>query len=207
MNPAVLNLAALETILKARKRTTLEIPEFKRAAVLVPIVLEPAPSLILTERSRELPTHKGQIAFPGGKLEPGEDALGAALREAHEEIGLEPGFVTVLGLLNDVWTPQGFQVTPVLAQVSSAATLSAHPGEVARLLHVPLADLLKTAPRQEIRLEPPVGRWPPGVSGPRAILHFDWDTPAGTSVDIWGMTAFVIQELLDLLRGSQSEVL
>lgn len=189
--------------LSKRERIQLEIPGFRHAAVLVAVSLEPEPTLILTQRTSDLPTHKGQIAFPGGKLELGEDAPDAALREAHEEIGLESDFVRVLGLLHDVWTPQGFQVTPVLGIVSSGARFIPHPGEVARVLRVPIAALHELTPREEVRLEPPVGMWPPGITGPRTILHFDWRN--GTEiVDIWGMTAFVIHDLLlELLREGQ----
>jgi 8-oxo-dGTP pyrophosphatase MutT (NUDIX family) len=185
----------LETRLGARERVQLEIPGFRRAAVLVPVSLEPEPALILTQRTSHLPTHQGQIAFPGGKLESGEDAATAALREANEEIGLETGFVRVLGLLHDVWTPQGFQVTPVVGIVSSEARFTPHPGEVARVLRVPIAALHGLIAREEIRLEPPVGTWPPGVTGPRTILHYDW-VNGEEIVDIWGMTAFVIHDLL-----------
>jgi 8-oxo-dGTP pyrophosphatase MutT (NUDIX family) len=189
----------LETRIGTRERLQLEISGFRRAAVLVAVSLEPEPALILTQRTSDLPTHKGQIAFPGGKMEPGENAADAALREANEEIGLESDFVRILGLLHDVWTPQGFQVTPVLGIVSSEAWFVPHPGEVARVLRVPIAALHALTPREEIRLEPPVGTWPPGVTGPRTILHFDWRN-GDEIVDIWGMTAFVIHDLLELLR-------
>jgi 8-oxo-dGTP pyrophosphatase MutT (NUDIX family) len=182
--------------LKARSRRSLEIPEFRRAAVLVGIVLEPEPVLILTQRTANLPTHKGQIAFPGGKLDALETVTEAALREAHEEINLGREFVRVLGWLHDVWTPQAFQVTPVVATVSSIAALQPNPREVERLLLVPVADLTAIEPSVETRLEPPVGSWPPGVSGPRSILHYDWQ---GT--DIWGMTAAVIYDLLETLTA------
>jgi 8-oxo-dGTP pyrophosphatase MutT (NUDIX family) len=198
-----LNWGELEANLNTRTRRALNIAEFKRAAVLVPVLLEPEPTLILTQRTSHLPTHKGQIAFPGGKLEPEEDAVIGALREAHEEIRLEPSAVRVLGMLHDVWTPQGFQVTPVLGIVSSQAVIEPDPSEVARVLLVPIAQLLELAPREDIRLEPPVGRWPEGVTGPRAILHYDWNN-AGETIDIWGMTAFVIHELLELLRRRES---
>ena len=184
----------LERLLVERQRRTLAIPDFRAAAVLVAVTTGPHPELILTQRGATLPTHGGQIAFPGGKLEAGEDAVQAGLREAFEEVALEPSMVRVLGLMHDVWTPQGFQVTPVLAVIAPDAPLEPQVGEVAALLRVPLADLRQITPRFDLRLEPPQGRWPPGVTGPRQILHYDW-----RGMDIWGMTAFVIEELLMLL--------
>ena len=190
-----MNSASLERLLAERTRRSLSIPDFRSAAVLVAVTTGPHPELILTRRGATLPTHQGQIAFPGGKLEAGEDAVQAALREASEEVALEPTAVRVLGLMHDVWTPQGFQVTPVLATIAPDVTLEPQLGEVAALLRVPLADLQRMTPRVELRLEPPLGgRWPPGVVEPRQILHYDW-----RGVDIWGMTAFVIEDLLVLL--------
>ena len=190
-----MNSASLERLLAERTRRSLSIPDFRSAAVLVAVTTGPHPELILTQRGATLPTHQGQIAFPGGKLEAGEDAVQAALREASEEVALEPTAVRVLGLMHDVWTPQGFQVTPVLATIAPDVTLEPQLGEVAALLRVPIADLQRITPRVELRLEPPLGgRWPPGMVEPRQILHYDW-----RGVDIWGMTAFVIEDLLVLL--------
>ncbi len=194
MNLEAALLENLRAHLTTRDRRTLEIDGFRRAAVLVALTDAPQPDVVLTERSAHLPTHQGQIAFPGGKLEPFEDAVQAALREAWEEINLEPSAVRVLGMLHDVWTPQGFQVTPVLASIPSSVTLAPRPGEVERILHVPIKDLHALTPRLETRdLPPDGGRWPPGVNGPRDVLHYDW-----RGIDIWGMTAFVLHELLEL---------
>jgi 8-oxo-dGTP pyrophosphatase MutT (NUDIX family) len=180
-----------------RTRRSLEIPDFRRAAVLVPIVLEPELTLILTQRTADVPTHKGQIAFPGGKTEPGETAIDAALREAHEEINLSPELVRVLGWLHDVWTPFAFQVTPIVGIVSSTLELRPNPREVERILLVPIAELASIQPREEQREVPLSGRTPPGETGTRAILHYDW-----RGVDIWGMTAFVVHDFLEVLRGA-----
>ena len=202
MNPASpdgpVNPAALERLLAERARRTLAISGFRSAAVLVAVTTGPRPVVILTQRGARLPTHRGQIAFPGGKVEPGEDAVRGALREAFEEVALEPSAARVLGLMHDVWTPQGFQVTPVLASIPADSALEPRAGEVAALLRVPNADLQRITPREVLHRGPPHGgRWPVGVVEPRRILHYDW-----RGVDIWGMTAFVIEELLTILDSS-----
>jgi 8-oxo-dGTP pyrophosphatase MutT (NUDIX family) len=193
------NLAALQHTLETRERLTLEIPEFRRAAVLVGVQLEPEPTLVLTQRSSDLPTHQGQIAFPGGSLEPNETVINAALREALEEIALESAMVQVLGLLNDVWTPAGFHVTPVVAVISSEAVLQSDPREVQRLLFVPLRELGEIQPVFENKILPNEARVPSFETRTRAVPHYIW-----RGVDIWGMTAFVIGDLLELLRENSS---
>ncbi len=193
-----MNLEQLKNNLQTRKRRELELPEFRRAAVLVPVVLEPEPYLVLTVRTAHLPTHKGQISFPGGSLHDLETPIEAALREAHEEIGLQPSLVQVLGMLDDVWTPQGFHVTPVLGLLQKPTTLEADPNEVAQILHVPLEELQKVTPRHEPRNLPPNAKLPSDPKAYRArsneVLHYDW-----RGFDIWGMTAWVISDVLELL--------
>ena len=194
-----MNIAAIKQHLQAQERRVLELPDFRQAAVLVAITLEPEPSLILTQRTAHLSRHSGQIAFAGGSLEVGETATQAALREAHEEIGLEPSCVEVLGLLGDVWTPVGFHVTPVLGVVSASAQFLPNTGEVARLLFVPLADLRQMTPTFELKILPASARVPDFESRERAVPHLLWQ-----DTDIWGMTAFVILGLLELLELNAS---
>jgi 8-oxo-dGTP pyrophosphatase MutT (NUDIX family) len=186
---------ALQQQLESRARLALEIPEFRRAAVLVGVLLEPEPTLVLTQRSPNLPTHQGQIAFPGGSLEANEAITAAALREAFEEIALEPSLVRVLGLLDDVWTPAGFHVTPVLGVISSSAVLQPNPLEVQRLLYVPMTDLARLQPVFENKILPADARVPRFETHARAVPHYIWH-----GVDIWGMTAFVIGGLIKVLR-------
>ena len=116
------------------------------AAVLVPIVLRERPTVLLTERTAHLSTHSGQIAFPGGRADP-EDASPAAtaLREAQEEVGLDPGCVEVLGPLSTYVTGSSFIITPIVGLVRPDAALQANPHEVADVFEVPLAFLLDPA--------------------------------------------------------------
>lgn len=168
--------------LSARQRRALHLPEYRRAAVLVGLTEEAQPRVLLTVRSDDLPTHQGQISFPGGRLEAGESVREAALREAWEEVGLDPAGVTVLGELDDVFTPIGFHVTPLLARIpaDSVYTPSA---EVAALLLPPLSELRAITPVQERRTAP---------GGEAFILYrYPW-----RGFDIWGMTARVLHDIV-----------
>jgi 8-oxo-dGTP pyrophosphatase MutT (NUDIX family) len=113
------------------------------ASVLVGIVMRDAPTLLLTQRTAHLSTHSGQIAFPGGKVDPEDtDAAATALREAQEEVGLEPRHVEVLGSLSEYVTGTSFIVTPIVALVDPAHELVPNPNEVAAAFEVPLSFLL-----------------------------------------------------------------
>lgn len=116
------------------------------ASVLLAIVQREQPMVLLTERTAHLSTHSGQIAFPGGRADP-EDAspAGTALREAHEEVGLEREFVEVLGTLPTYVTGSSFIITPVVALVHPDCVLRPNPYEVADLFEVPLAFVLNPA--------------------------------------------------------------
>lgn len=116
----------------------------RAAAVLVPVVgRETGASVVLTLRSDTLPSHPGQIAFPGGKVDDTDAGpVEAALRESHEEIGLEPGSVDVLGFLDTYHTGSGFRILPVVAEISPDAVFTPEPGEVADIFEVPLSFLM-----------------------------------------------------------------
>lgn len=117
-----------------------------QASVLLPLVLREELTVLLTERTAHLSTHSGQVAFPGGKRDPEDvDAAATALREAHEEVGLDATYVQVLGNLPIYATGTGFQVTPVVALVDPAAPLRPNPYEVADIFEVPLRFLLDPA--------------------------------------------------------------
>lgn len=115
------------------------------AAVLVAITDRPEPGVLLTVRRDDMRTHAGQIAFPGGRIDDGESAVEAALREAHEEILLDPATAAVIGAIEPYRTVSGYVVTPVLAVVPPDLLLTPHEREVAELFEAPLAFLLDPA--------------------------------------------------------------
>jgi 8-oxo-dGTP pyrophosphatase MutT (NUDIX family) len=127
------------------------VPEVARAplapaAVLVPIVMRPELTVLLTQRTEGLRRHAGQIAFPGGRMEPTDhDPTATALREAEEEIGLDPAFVEPLGYLDAYRTGTGFRIFPVVSLVREGFTLKLDAREVADAFEVPLAFLMDEA--------------------------------------------------------------
>jgi 8-oxo-dGTP pyrophosphatase MutT (NUDIX family) len=144
------------------------------------------PELLLTERSNQLRNHAGQISFPGGASEPGDDGpAGTAVREAREEVGLDPESIAVLGTLPARWlVPSNFAVTPVLAYWEDRHPLAASDGEVYRILHEPIDRLLNPDNRFTVV-------HPSGWRGPA----FD----VGTAMPLWGFTAGVISLLFRLV--------
>jgi 8-oxo-dGTP pyrophosphatase MutT (NUDIX family) len=123
--------------------------EATKAAVLIAVTERPQPGVILTVRRPDLRRHAGQIAFPGGKLDPGEDGWAAALREAEEEIGLPRTSVRIAGTLDRYRTITGYHVTPVIGIVPPDIPLTPHQVEVADIFETPLAYLLN--PRNQTR--------------------------------------------------------
>lgn len=117
----------------------------KEAAVLIAITDRSEPGVILTIRREHLRTHAGQIAFPGGRVEENEDPVSAALREAHEEILLEPAKVDLVGTIEPYRTVTGYVVTPILGVIPPDLPLEPHEHEVAELFEAPLAYVLDPA--------------------------------------------------------------
>lgn len=116
-----------------------------QAAVLIAVTERAEPGVLLTQRPTTMRDHPGQVAFPGGKLDAGEDAVAAALREAHEELGIDPVHIRVIGTSDRYQTGTGFDITPVLATVPADLPLVPDPREVESWFEVPLALVLDRA--------------------------------------------------------------
>jgi 8-oxo-dGTP pyrophosphatase MutT (NUDIX family) len=163
-------------------------PRLREAAVLVPIVWHAgAPGILLTRRADHLAAHAGQVAFPGGRLEAGETAEAAALREAAEEIGLDPRLPAIAGHLPAHLTGTGFRVTPVVGFLEPPLTLAPDPAEVAAVFEMPLAALLDPGAVEQRQRE-----W----QG-RTRRYWVWHHPEQL---IWGATAMMLMTLSRLLR-------
>jgi 8-oxo-dGTP pyrophosphatase MutT (NUDIX family) len=115
------------------------------AAVLIAITDRAEPGVILTVRREHLRTHAGQVAFPGGRVDPGEEPVAAALREAHEEIVLDPAGVEIVATIEPYRTVTGYLVTPVLGVIPPDLPLEPHEHEVAEVFEAPLAFLIHPA--------------------------------------------------------------
>ncbi|MCQ9374494.1 CoA pyrophosphatase [Methyloversatilis sp. XJ19-13] len=155
---------------------------FTPAAVLVPVVIGGAePTLLLTRRSAHLYDHPGQIAFPGGRVDPGDVSPEAtALREAQEEIGLAAGQVELIGRLPDYFiTASGFRVTPVVGLLHAPLVLRLDPFEVAEAFETPLSFLIDPSNRTRGRIEH------------EGVMREYWAMP-WQGYDIWGATAGMI---------------
>ena len=179
-------IASLRDRLPGRRRRVLERPQ--RAAVLVPIVDDGgALRLLLTRRTEDLPTHAGQVAFPGGLMEPGEnEPVRTALREAEEEIGMPADAVEVLGLLDDFPTrTDAVAVTPVVGVLRRLPLLRARAAEVARIFDIPVAELVR-ADRWTWRDERRGGR----------SLRIYYFLHEGET--LWGLSALIVVHLLEV---------
>jgi 8-oxo-dGTP pyrophosphatase MutT (NUDIX family) len=123
-----------------------QVRPIRPAAVLVPIVDHPEPTVLLTQRAQHLPNHPGQISFPGGKIDKGDaDPLAAALRETEEEIGLDREHIEPLGFLDVYMTTLGFRIAPVIARIKPGFNLKLNTSEVDNTFEVPLAFLMDQA--------------------------------------------------------------
>jgi len=161
--------------------------EPRDAAVLMALVPREELMLVLTQRPVGMAAHGGQVALPGGKVDPGDaSAVAAALREAHEEIGLQPQQAEVLGALPTYLTGTGFRVTPVVALVSGQARWQPHPREVDEVFEVPMSHLMN--PAHHFRH----AYLPTGV--PRAWWSMPYQDGARERF-IWGATAGMLRNL------------
>ncbi len=158
------------------------------AAVLVAFVMRARPALLLTKRNERLRRHAGQISFPGGRIDPIDaDATAAALREAKEEIGLDPGQVQILGPLGDFLTGTGFRITPVIGLIPPGLKLTPEPLEVEALFEFPLEILLDPCAPQRERQER------------NGVIRDVWVWPHPEHY-IWGATAAIMVHLAERLR-------
>lgn len=172
-------------------------PARRAAAILAPLVggVGAAPRLILTRRAAALRRQPGDIAFPGGMVEPGETGAAAALRESSEEIGLDPGRVRLLGRLDERPTYHGFRLSPFVGWIRETPerplVLRAGP-EVDLVFAVPW-DELASGRIEETEVQPRRVRTDGTIVGPRVLWRYRW-----RGHDIWGLTARVIRDLLDV---------
>lgn len=157
------------------------------AAVLIPITDRARPGVILTQRVETLRQHAGQVAFPGGRIDPGEDAITAALREAEEEVALPTSAVEVIGPTDHYRTGTGYTITPIVGVVPPDLPLHPNEGEVASVFEVPLDFLLDPANHRERTVD-----WQ-GLE--RTFWEMTWEDRR-----IWGATAGMIVNLSRRLR-------
>ncbi len=159
------------------------------AAVLVGIQHGTTPGILLTKRATHLSNHAGQVAFPGGRIEPTDlSPEAAALREAHEEVGLDPTVVELVGRLPDYATGTGFRISPVLALLPTGLSFRPQETEVEEIFTLPLETLLDPAAPQRQRAEF------------RGRMREFWVWPHPTHY-IWGATAAILVNLSQRLRA------
>ncbi len=160
------------------------------AAVLVPLVEhEEGVTVLLTRRADTLRNHTGQVAFPGGRCDPGELPWETALREAQEEIGLDPGHVTIAGLSSGYRTRTGYDITPVVAFVRPGFNLAPSPAEVADVFETPFAFLMDPNNHERRFMEQAAGLR-------RYFYAMTYDDRL-----IWGVTAGILRVLYERLYG------
>jgi 8-oxo-dGTP pyrophosphatase MutT (NUDIX family) len=175
----------LRTVLAQRERSVVHLTGFDRAGVLVPIVcVHGTYELLFTRRTEIVETHKGQVSFPGGMADATDrDIIQTALREAWEEIGIPESSVEVLGLGDDLPTPTGFIITPIVGLINNLPPLTINTGEVAQVFQVPLTFFTDPGNgKRELR----------EIRGERREV---WYYEYGGHV-IWGATAMIVRSLL-----------
>jgi 8-oxo-dGTP pyrophosphatase MutT (NUDIX family) len=162
----------------------------KPAAVLVPVIDRPEPTVLLTQRTAELASHAGQVAFPGGKIDPTDDSpVAAALREATEEVGLSPALVEPIGYLDLYLTFSGFRILPTVARVKPDFALTLNPWEVTETFEVPLAFLMMPDNHQRKTRD-----WN-GIQREYYAIPFE-------NRYIWGITAGILRNLYERIYGA-----
>ncbi len=166
-------------------------PALKPAAVLIALIeREAGYTVLLTRRADTLRSHTGQVALPGGRIDPGENPVACALREAQEEVGLDPERVTLAGLSTRYRTMTGYAITPVVGFVTPPLEVTPNPHEVADIFETPFGFLMDPANHE--RRE---GRTPAGDL--RRFYAMTWQDRM-----IWGATAGILRALYDRLYGA-----
>lgn len=169
----------------------LQAADRRAAAVLVPVVArQPEATVLLTLRTETLSAHAGQVAFPGGRIDPGEGPFAAALREAEEEIGLDAVFVETLALGPDYLSGSGYHVQPVLATVRPGFDLRLNPAEVADAFEVPLAFLMDGRNHRK------------GSRIWQGATRYFFEMPYQERY-IWGLTAGILRVLYERLYADE----
>jgi 8-oxo-dGTP pyrophosphatase MutT (NUDIX family) len=179
----------ITSVLRDRSAREETPPGFRRAAVLLPLYeTRTGPHLILTVRTKSVPTHKGQISFPGGGFEERDvDLRATALREAEEEIGLHPANVAILGRLDETVTVSSRHVVrPFVGLVPHPYAYRPDPYEIERLIHLPIHALLQGAPFREELWERD-GR-------PVPVFFYEYDGQT-----IWGLTARILKQFVEVV--------
>src|SRR4030042_600364 len=181
----------IQKMLSSRKRRVISHPPFSHAAVLVPLFQKDGDChLLFTKRSEGVKYHKGEISFPGGVVdEEDSELISTALREAFEEIGLKENDVQIIGILDDIVTITEFIVTPIVGLFSYPYPFKVSEVEIAELIEVPLAFLLD----EDCFSEREISR-----GGEREIVYA---YQYGEHI-IWGATARILRQFLDLITGS-----
>jgi 8-oxo-dGTP pyrophosphatase MutT (NUDIX family) len=183
-------LAEAETKTETETEGEAERAEGMAAAVLVPIIMEREPRILLTRRAEHLRSHGGQVSFPGGRIDPEDESPeAAALREAWEEVALDPRAVELIGRLPLHETGTGFVVTPVVGLVTPGVVLRPAADEVAAILSLPLGLLLDPSQPSRSRVKLKGGDWRDMWVWPHEDHH------------IWGATAAILVSLARRLRG------
>jgi 8-oxo-dGTP pyrophosphatase MutT (NUDIX family) len=213
MQETVTGIAATEFFVRVRQRLTLDVPAgltdasvtpargdhdadpvmrkiaemrpIRPAAVLVPIIDHPEPTVLLTQRAQHLPDHAGQVSFPGGKIDKGDATpCASALRETKEEIGLDRAHIEPIGYLDLYMTTLGYRIVPVIARVKPGFQLALNLAEVDTTFEVPLAFLMDQANVQRHSRE-----WQ-GMTRRYYAITFG-------ERYIWGVTAGILRNLYD----------
>jgi len=181
----------IRAVLSSRKRRVIEHPPFSHAAVLVPLFKKgEGCHLLFTKRSDQVKHHKGEISFPGGVVDEEDlELINTALREAHEEIGLEKSDVQIVGILDDIVTITQFIVTPIVGLFPYPYPFKVSEVEIAELIEVPLSSLLDQASFSEREI----------IRGGQKEVVYAYQY--GKHI-IWGATARILKQFLDLIPSA-----